>query len=180
MIDPVDEWVVKSLTTFDKKALRSVAHGDIDLGDAPEQASAEAEVSPAVEAVKKALGDRVKDVRASKRLTDSASVLVADAGDPGANFERIMRMVDQGGATETKRILELNPTHPIVKNLAALAKREPESPKLGEWSELLLDQALLSEGVVQDPASLVRRIQELLTQASAAALSQVTVKGAAS
>src|SRR5215470_5468528 len=95
LIDPVDEWVVKSLVNFDKKTLRSVAHGDIDLGDAPEQAGAEAEVKAAVEAVKKALGDRVKDVRASKRLTDSASVLVAAEGDPGANFERIMRMVDQ-------------------------------------------------------------------------------------
>jgi molecular chaperone HtpG len=176
LVDPVDEWVVKSLNTFDKKALRSVAHGDIDLGEAPEQATDEAEASPAVEAVKKALGDRVKDVRASKRLTDSASVLVAAEGDPGANFERIMRMVDQGASpTETKRILELNPSHAIVKNLAALVKREPASPKIGEWSELLFDQALLAEGVVQDPARLVRRIQELLTEASAAA-----VKGAAS
>jgi molecular chaperone HtpG len=176
LVDPVDEWVVKSLTTFDKKALRSVAHGDLDLGEAPEQASDEAEASPAVEAVKKALGDRVKDVRASKRLTDSASVLVAAEGDPGANFERIMRMVDQGASpSETKRILELNPSHAIVKNLAALVKRDAASPKIGEWSELLLDQALLAEGVVQDPARLVRRIQELLTEASAAA-----VKGAAS
>jgi molecular chaperone HtpG len=170
LIDPVDEWVVKSLVNFDKKSLKSVAHGDIDLGDAPADAGAEAEVAAAVEAVKKALGDRVKDVRASKRLTDSASVLVAEEGDPGANFERIMRMVDQSAAGETKRILELNPTHPIVKNLAILAQREPASGKLVEWSELLLDQALLSEGVVQDPALLVRRIQDLLTQASAAAV----------
>jgi molecular chaperone HtpG len=171
LVDPVDEWVVKSLTTYDKRSLRSVAHGDLDLGDAPdaaEQASAEAEVSDAVLAVKKALGDKVKDVRASRRLTDSASVLVAAEGDPGANFERILRMVDQNQAKETARILELNPSHPIVKNLAALAKRDPSSPKLGEWSELLLDQALLSEGVVEDPARLVRRIQELLTQASEA------------
>ncbi len=170
LIDPVDEWVVKSLVNFDKKALRSVAHGDIDLGDAPEQAAAEADISAAVAAVKAALGDRVKDVRASKRLTDSASVLVAAEGDPGANFERIMRMVDQSAPAEQKRILELNPTHAIVKNLAALAQRDAASPKLAEWSELLFDQALLSEGVVQDPASLVRRIQDLLTQASDAAV----------
>ncbi len=91
----------------------------------------------------------MKDVRASKRLTDSASVLVAAEGDPGINFERIMRMVEKDAGPETKRILELNPSHPIVKNLAALAKRDSGSPKLAEWSELLLDQALLSEGVVQ-------------------------------
>lgn len=170
LIDPVDEWVVKSLTTYEKKRLQSVAHGDIDLGEEPEQKKDEAEVGGAVEAVKKALGDRVKDVRLSKRLTDSASVLVADSGDPGANFERIMRMVDQNAAPETRRILELNPSHPIVKNLSALAARDASSPRLGEWSELLLDQALLAEGVVEDPAKLVKRIQDLLTQVSGAAV----------
>ena len=168
MIDPVDEWVVKSLVNYDKKRLQSVAHGDIDLGEAPEQKADEAEVVSAVDAVKKALGDRVKDVRLSKRLTDSASVLVADSGDPGANFERIMRMVDQNTGPETKRILELNPSHPIVKNLSRLAQRDAASPKVVEWSELLLDQALLAEGVVQDPAKLVKRIQDLLTQVSTA------------
>jgi molecular chaperone HtpG len=178
LIDPVDEWVVKSLVNYDKRALRSVAHGDIDLGDAPEQAQEEAAVSSAVAAVKKALGDRVKDVRASKRLTDSASVLVADEGDPGANFERIMRMVDQSTHTETKRILELNPSHPIVKNLALLATRAPESPQVGAFAELLLDQAMLSEGVVQDPASLVKRIQDLLTQASDAAVASTPTHAA--
>ena len=76
---------------------------------------------------------------------------------------------------ESKRILELNPGHVIVKNLAALARRDAGSPKLAEWSELLLDQALLAEGVVNDPASLVRRIQALLAEASEAA-----IKGAAS
>jgi molecular chaperone HtpG len=171
LIDPVDEWVVKSLVNFDKKALRSVAHGDIDLGEAPaEQAADEASASGAVAAVKKALGDRVKDVRASKRLTDSASVLVAAEGDPGVNFERIMRMVDKEAGPETKRILELNPTHPIVKNLGLLAARSPDAEAIVAWSELLLDQALLSEGVVTDPARLVKRIQDLLTQASDAAV----------
>jgi molecular chaperone HtpG len=167
LIDPVDEWVVKSLVNFDKKALRSVAHGDIDLGEAQgKDEAATDEAGIAVEAVKKALGDKVKDVRVSHRLTESASVLVADEGDAGANFERIMRMVDQNAPGESKRILELNPGHAIVKNLAALARRDAASPKLAEWSELLLDQALLAEGVVQDPASLVRRIQALMAQAS--------------
>jgi molecular chaperone HtpG len=177
LIDPVDEWVVKSLVNFDKKALRSVAHGDIDLGETPEKDEAEKndEVGVAVEAVKKALGDKVKDVRLSKRLTDSASVLVADEGDPGANFERIMRMVDQAAPGESKRILELNPGHVIVKNLAAMARRDAAAPEVAVWSELLFDQALLAEGVVQDPASLVKRMTALLAQASEAA-----VKGLAS
>jgi molecular chaperone HtpG len=172
LIDPVDEWVVKSLVNYDKTRLQSVAHGDLDLGAEPEteKKEEEADVSAAVTAVKKALGDRVKDVRVSKRLTDSASVLVADEGDPGANFERILRMVDQNSTPERTRILELNPAHPIVKNLAAFAARDPESARLGDWAELLLDQALLSEGVVQEPAKLVKRIQDLLTEVSGAAL----------
>jgi molecular chaperone HtpG len=170
MTDPVDEWVVKSLVNFDKKTLKSVAHGDLDLGEEPEKKEEEGDVSAAVLAVKKALGDRVKDVRVSKRLTDSASVLVAAEGDPGMNFERIMRMVDQEATHESKRILELNAGHAIVKNLDALARRDASSERLGEWSELLLDQALLADGVVQDPAKLVRRIQDLLTEVSGAAL----------
>jgi molecular chaperone HtpG len=169
MTDPVDEWVVKNLVNFDKKTLKSVAHGDLDLGEEPEKKE-EGDVTAAVEAVKKTLGDRVKDVRVSKRLTDSASVLVAAEGDPGMNFERIMRMVDQEATHESKRILELNPGHPIVKNLDVLARRDASSVKIGEWSELLLDQALLADGVVQDPAKLVRRIQDLLTEVSAAAI----------
>jgi molecular chaperone HtpG len=174
MIDPIDEWVVKSLVNFEKRRLKSVAHGDIDLGEEPEKKD-DRSASAAVAAVKKTLGDRVKDVRVSRRLTDSASVLVAAEGDPGANFERILRMVDQNAHPETTRILELNPSHPIVKNLDTLAARDAASPRVVEWSELLFDQALLAEGVVQDPARLVRRIQDLLTEVSGAAL-----KGAAS
>jgi molecular chaperone HtpG len=167
LIDPIDEWVVKSLFEYEKRKLKSVAHGDLDLGEEPAEAEKKAEddIGPAVAAVKKALGDRVKDVRASRRLTDSASVLVAAEGDPGANFERIMRMMDREGAP-AKRVLELNPAHAIVKNLSALAQRDADAPRVGEWAELLFDQALLAEGVVEDPARLVKRIQDLLTEVS--------------
>lgn len=168
-IDAIDEWVARSVHEYDKRKLKSVAHGDVDLGDAPEKEEEEVPVDAAVSAVKAALGDRVKDVRISKRLTDSASVLVAEEGDPGANFERIMKMIDER-TEETRRILELNPHHPIVKNLNVIAKKEPSSERVQAWSELLLDQALLTEGVVSDPAKLVKRIQDLLTQVSAAAV----------
>ena len=99
-IDPIDEWVTKALFEYEKKSLKSVAHGDVDLGeDKSEDRKPEEDVTAAVAAVKKALGDKVKDVRVSKRLTDSASVLVAADGDPGANFERIMKMMDKEGVT---------------------------------------------------------------------------------
>jgi len=168
LIDPVDEWVVRALFEYEKRKLKSVVHGDIDLGEEPEK-KPEEDVDAAVSAVKKALGERVKDVRVSKRLTDSASCLVSAEGDPGVNFERIMRMVDKE-AEESKRILELNSSHPIVKNLNTLASREPESERVRLWSELLLDQALLAEGEVRDPAQLVKRIQDVLTEVSASAV----------
>jgi molecular chaperone HtpG len=168
LVDPIDEWVVQSLTDFEKRKLKSVAHGDLDLGDDAEKPNAEDEAGAAVAAVKKVLGDKVKDVRISRRLTDSASCLVADTGDPGANFERIMKLMDQATG-EAKRILELNPAHPIVKNLNTVAKRTPDSERVATWAELLLDQALLAEGVVPDPAQLVKRVQTLLTEVSDAA-----------
>jgi molecular chaperone HtpG len=171
-IDPIDEWVSRALFNYEKKNLKSVAHGDVDLGeDKTEDAKPEEDVGAAVAAVKKALGDKVKDVRVSKRLTDSASVLVAAEGDPGANFERIMRMMEKEGVS-AKRILELNASHPIVKNLSALAARDADAPQLGQWAEMLFDQALLAEGVVEDPAKLVKRFQDLLIEVSNAAVAK--------
>ncbi|MRG95282.1 molecular chaperone HtpG [Polyangium spumosum] len=173
MTEPVDEWVVQSLTEYDKRRLRSIAHGDIDLGDKDEKADelAGEQIKSAVSAVKSTLGDRVKDVRASRRLTDSASCLVAAEGDLGVNMERIMRMMGED-APQAKRILELNPESPIVKNLSALAEKDPSAEPIKLWSELLYEQALLAEGVVTDPAKLVKHIQDLLTQASTAAVTR--------
>jgi molecular chaperone HtpG len=171
-IDPIDEWVTKALFEFEKKSLKSVAHGEVDLGeDTSEEKKPEEDVTAAVAAVKKALGDKVKDVRVSRRLTDSASVLVAADGDPGANFERIMKMMDKEGVT-AKRILELNAAHPIVKNLSALAAKDADAPQLAAWAEMLFDQALLAEGVVEDPAKLVKRFQDLLIEVSNAAVAR--------
>jgi molecular chaperone HtpG len=168
LTDPVDEWVVQSLHEFGKRKLKSAAHGDVEVGDEPDDKTKE-EVASAITAVKAALGDKVKDVRFSRRLTDSASCLVAEEGDPGANMERIMKMLD-GKVEESPRILELNPSHPIIKNLSALATSDASSERVKEWSELLYDQALLAEGVVKDPIELVKRIQSLLTEVSTSAV----------
>jgi molecular chaperone HtpG len=170
LTDPIDEWVVRSLPEFDKRRLKSVTHGDLDLGEEPAGADKpkEEDVSAAVVAVKQALGDRVKDVRLSKRLTDSASCLVADEGDPGANMERILKMLDKS-APESKRILEVNAAHPFVKNLDVLARKDPSSERVKTFAEMLLDQALLAEGVLEDPAALVKKIQGLLNEVSGAA-----------
>ena len=166
--DPVDEWVAQSLHEFDKRRLKSAVHGDVDLGEETDEKAKEG-VAGVLPLVKDALGAKVKDVRFSRRLTDSASCLVADEGDPSANMQRIMRMLD-ANAEESTRILELNPSHAIIKNLAALSARDPGSERFKQWSELLFDQALLAEGIVKDPTDLVKRIQTLLTEVTTAAV----------
>jgi molecular chaperone HtpG len=166
MTDPIDEWVVKSLGRFDGHELRSVAHGDLDLGDVEPPAEDGGSIDRVVAAVKKALADEVEDVRASRRLTETAACLVAQEGDPGANLERIMKILDDH-ARERKRILELNPGHALLKNLAALVAADETDARIALWSRLLYDLALLGEGSVADPAALVDRLQQVLVEASA-------------
>ena len=169
-LDPVDEWLAQSLTEFDNRKLKSAVHGDVDLGDTTDPKEAE-DVAIAVPLVKAALGAKVKDVRFSRRLTDSASCLVAEEGDPSANMQRIMKMLD-AKSEESPRILELNSSHPIVKNLSTVGAADPRSPKIAQWAELLFDQALLAEGIVKDPTDLVKRIQSLLTEVTTAAVAK--------
>ncbi len=174
MHEAVDEWVVGSLFTYDKKNLESIAHGKVDLSDLPnadesEDEKPEEEKAPEIDAcvgrVRDVLGDRVKEVRTSSRLTDSASCLVSDDGDVSPQMERVMRMLDRE-VESPKRILEINPKHPFVKNLAAMVADCPDSDEVTTFSELLLDQAMLAEGVVPDPSSLLARIQQVMTVAS--------------
>jgi len=170
LTDPIDEWVVQALPKYEGLPLESVVHGKLELGDQEERSEDEQKrLDAAVSAVSEVLGDRVAEVRLSKRLKETASCLVSRQGDPGANMERIMRVLDDR-ATERKRILELNPSHPVVHNLAVQVEKDPTSSNVALWSELLLDQALLSEGVVEDPASLVKRIQQLLVDNTSAAV----------
>ena len=187
LTDPIDEWVVNSLSEFKDCKLRSVTHGEIDLNAVPKEgddaneadskdedtpdASVTDEIQAALQAVKEALGDKVADVRASRRLTSTAACLVSKEGDPGANFERIMRMLDEQTQAK-KRILEINPKHEVVSNLSKLVALDPASPQVGLWSQMLYQQALLSEGVVEDPAQLVENIQRLLLAASAQELNK--------
>jgi molecular chaperone HtpG len=168
LTDPVDEWLVQSLPNVHEHPLKSVAHGQVDLGAAAAPPADELplpELEAALEAIRRTLGEKVREVRASTRLTETASCLVAAEGDPGANLERLMKMMDDG-TQERKRILEVNPRHPLVRNLGELWRRDPASSHIALWAEMLHDQALLSEGVVEDPARLVRRIQDLLVAVS--------------
>jgi molecular chaperone HtpG len=162
--DRVDEWMLSYLHEFDGKPLQSVAKGDLDLGklDSEEEkkaAETEAEqFKELISRVKEALGESVKDVRVSHRLTDSAACLVADANDMGMNLERLLKAAGQK-VPGSKPILEINVQHPIVVRL----KDEADPERFGDWSRILFDQAMLAEGgQLEDPAGFVHKLNGLM------------------
>ncbi len=163
----VDEWVVGSLTEFDGKQLQSVAKGGLDLGkleDEAEKKEAEKaadEYKELIERIKTELGDKVKDVRVTHRLTDSPSCIVADEHDLGGNLARILKAAGQK-APGSKPILEINPNHLAVQRL------KYEETRFSDWANLLLEQATLAEGgTLDDPAGFVKRINDLMLALSA-------------
>ena len=160
--DRVDEWVVGHLTEFESKSLQSVAKGGLDLGkleDEAEKKEAEKaadEYKDLLEKVKTTLGDKVKDVRVTYRLTDSPSCLVSDEHDPSGNLARLLKAAGQN-VPNTKPILEINPQHPAVMRL------KYEEARFDDWAALLFEQATLAEGgQLDDPAGFVRRINDLM------------------
>jgi molecular chaperone HtpG len=160
MTDPVDEWVVQDLREYGGKPLRSVSQGDLDLGGPSGEPASDA-LAALVERAKAVLGDRVKDVRPSRRLVESAACLVDDAGGLGRNMERLLRMSGRE-LQPLPRILELNPGHAFVKALDERVRATPEDADIPLLVELLLDQAHLADGDVPTPAATVKRIQALL------------------
>jgi len=160
----VDEWLVANLAENEGKALASVAKGELDLSKLQSDEEKREEAKQAgghralVAKLKDALGDRVKDVRVSSRLTQSPSCLVADEHDMGGNLSRILKAVGQKGP-QAKPILEINPAHPMVQRL------NEEKTRFADWGNLLFDQALLAEGgQLEDPAGFVRRMNELMLE----------------
>jgi molecular chaperone HtpG len=165
--DRVDEWVVGHLTEFEGKQLQSVAKGGLDLGkleDEAEKQEAEKaadEYKDLLEKVKASLGDKVKDVRVTYRLTDSPSCLVSDEHDPSGNLARLLKAAGQK-APDVKPILEINPQHPAVMRL------KYEEARFDDWAALLFEQATLAEGgQLDDPAGFVKRINDLMMALSA-------------
>ena len=166
--DRVDEWVVSHLTEFEGKSLASVAKGEADLGalvseeEKKQQEQQAGEFKDVIEQLKKSLGERVKEVRVSSRLTDSPSCLVADEHDMGGNMARILKAAGQK-APQTAPIMEINPGHALVQRLRS------DSSHFDDWASILFDQALLAEGgQLEDPASFVRRLNGLMLGLSGA------------
>ncbi len=162
--DRVDEWMLGGLTEFDGKKLQSIAKGDLDLGKLEDEAEKEAKkqvedaAKDLIEKVKATLGEQVKEVRVTHRLTDSPACLVAGQNDLSGNLERMLKAAGQK-TPESKPTLEINPTHGLIERL----KAEKDDAKFNDLTHLLFDQALLAEGgQLNDPASFVKRMNSLL------------------
>ena len=169
LTDRVDEWLISHLTDYKEKHLQSVARGQLDLDDledheAKQELEKEAEEHKGLlERIAKVLGDGVKEVRISHRLTESPACLVVDDYDMSANLQRVMKQLGQD-APPTKPILEVNATHPLVEKM----EQEPDEDVFGDLARILFDQATLAEGgQLDDPAAFVHRLNKLMLNLSA-------------
>jgi molecular chaperone HtpG len=179
LADPIDDFWLPAAPTYQDKPFRSLTRGEVDLskieGEASdgEAAAAEAAVEGAemdrlIALFKSQLGDRVKDVRPSARLTDSAVCLVADEQGLDMRLERFLKLHQQLDEL-SKRVLEINPRHGLIRRMAALAADEGERAALGDLIELLLDQARIVEGEpLPDPGVFSRRMSAFLAKGLAA------------
>jgi molecular chaperone HtpG len=179
LFDRVDEWVMSSLPEFDGKPLQSVARAGLDLSKIGGQAPASEENQPSgeqgalIERMQKALQDRAASVRVTHRLTDSPACLVSEQFGMSTHLERMLKAAGQQ-VPASKPILEINPAHPIVERLT----QETDEARFADWSHILFDQATLAEGGhLDDPASFVRRLNELMLTLAGAAPSRIWVPG---
>ncbi|MBA5608101.1 molecular chaperone HtpG [Duganella sp. FT3S] len=169
LTDRVDEWMLSFLQDFDGKELVSVAKGGLDLGKLEDEAEkkeheeTESSYKDLVAKMKEALGDKAKDVRVTFRLTDSPACLVADEHELSGNLLRMLKAAGQN-APDSKPILEINPNHPLVTRL----KYQDAGSQFNDWAHILFDQALLAEGgSLSDPATFVKRLNEMLLNGAA-------------
>src|SRR5436305_4341954 len=176
LTDPIGEFWVPAIGRYKEKPFKSATRGGVDLDKIPlSEAPAEkgpeppAKLASLIAIFKLALGDAVKDVRSSERLTDSAVCLVADEGDLDMHLERLLKQHRQLDTT-AKRILEVNPQHPLIVRLAASVGESGASEQLSEFAWLLLDQARIIEGEqLPDPPAFARRLASLLQRGLPAA-----------
>ena len=171
-IDPIDEWVVQGLAEFSGKKLRAIHKGDfvppkVEGETEPEAEKQNAEQQTEVQALLAHLRvrfqERIKEVRLSSRLTDSASVLVAEEGDLGAHLEQLLQRA--GRKVDVKKpILELNPKSPLVEKLAHLLATRPGSEEINTYSDLLLELAYLAQGTVPEPGALLSSLHRVLAR----------------
>lgn len=168
--DGVDPFVMTTFTEYEGKPLMSVSSVELKLDEESEKKEGEKEEPgesvALLQRMERFLSERVTAVRSSSRLTDSPACLVTPEGGMAPHIERLLR-AQKKDLPASRRILELNLTHPLVKSLERLEQREPGSERVKQWAELLYDQALLAEGSsVEDPALFAKRLTTLMTAAA--------------
>ena len=165
--DRVDEWLTSHLNEFEGKKLQSISQGNLDLGKMEDKKeieektkSAEKNFKDVIEKMKKSLGERVKEIRLTYRLTDSPACVVFDENEMTGHMQRMLKAAGQM-VPMSKPILELNPEHAIVQKI----KLENNDERVNRWSDLLLNQALLAEGEqLENPAAFVKSLNQLVLE----------------
>ncbi|MCF8069463.1 MAG: molecular chaperone HtpG [Desulfobacterales bacterium] len=161
MTDPVDEWVVQGLTEYDKKPLKSAEKGNLDVNKVDEKKKDD--YSALFGFIKGHLEDKIKEVEASSRLKDSIACLTGKESDMSAYMEKIMKASGQD-IPISKRILELNIDHPFIGKMKHMFETDTTNPKLKEYSNLLMDMAIISEGgKIENPSQFSKTVGELMT-----------------
>ena len=162
--EPIDEWVTTHLSEFDSKKLQSVNKGELDLGDIQDEGEKKKDKESnkahdeLVKRIKDILDEKVKEVRVTSRLTTSPACLVSDDNDMGRHLEQILKASGQN-IPGSKPILEINPDHPIIKKIDG----EKDNDLFTDWSHILFDQALLSEGgQLADPVNFVNKLNAMI------------------
>lgn len=165
LTDAVDEWVTMTVQDYKETPLKNVSQGDFEDEEDEETKEAKDKAQPLVEWLGELLEDDVAEVRLSNRLTDSPSVLVDADGGMSSNFQNIMKALNPGQAVpDTKRVLEINPSHPLVQTLSSL--NEQGATDIEPFARLLLDHATIAEGQLKDPQGFAKRLQGLMSKAA--------------
>ena len=163
MTDPVDEWVTQSLTEYEGKPLKSAEKGELDLDKTDD--TKQKEYQDLFGFIKSQLETKVKEVKPSTRLKDSVACLSGDAYDMSAYMEKIMKASGQA-TPETKRVLEINTDHPVVSKIKGIYKADKDNPVLKDYSQMLFDVAVISEGgKVDNPAKFSKMVGDLMDSA---------------
>jgi len=165
-VDPIDEFITANMAEFDSKKIKSIGKGEVTLNESEDEKKNKEELqkeyTSVLDLIKDKLTDDIKEVRISSRLTSSAVCLVADEHDMSSQMEKLFKAMNQE-VPKSKKILEINPNHPILGILKKLYADNGSNEKLTEYAELLYDQALISEGSqVKDPVKFAKRVADLM------------------
>jgi molecular chaperone HtpG len=169
MTDPIDQWAIASLKEFDGVPLVSASDAELSFDDgagSDEEAGGDETLNVLRERIRARLQDHVDAVRVSRRLTDSPVCLVVPSGGLQPHIERLLRAAQQG-LPPAKRIMEINPDHPVIRNMERLLARAAETARVDDWIDLLYAQALVAEGSpLEDPSLFARRLTDLMRDVS--------------